>query len=393
VKSADFDNFVSGAESRPACAVLLSLQIRIIILAIAAFSFLFTASAQSPPSVSDMLAQSSSLGPGWDRKIYLLFDSVAVPSEIVQTIKAPPESALNDWRRGVQDPNGRISGWVLAHYNLISSANSPKYEVHLERYRSHDALLADFEKLLESAVAQPGSMPLTHIGDADALVASPQGTGAKVWFRRGNYRVWISQIGAPNSQQLAPSLQLLAQAIDQRIASVNLHLRAVVEGADLMKKALDETVKSPNSSATMPQYVVKVGGAFIPISKTSSSNSVSFAFDHWSKQGSDAESLAVFRLTNSGPGSILLWNVRVQNSTTDVAITPSGWEAVQDDYPSATTAVCEPRSSIEFWVSKPIMIPWRVCVIFSRELSESDRPKDSQRAWGGNFEAIGRPVD
>lgn len=368
------------------------MQIRLFILAIATFAFLFTASAQSQPSVSEMLAETSSLGPGWDRKIYLLFDSVASPSEIIATIKTPPESALKDWRRGVQDPNGKISGWVLAHYNLLSSSNSPKYEVHLERYRSHDALLADFEKLLETAVAQPGSMPLSSIGDTGALVADPHGAGAKVWFRRGDYHVRISPIGASKGREMAPSLQLLAQAIDQRIASVTLHILAVAEGAALIKNTLEEAVKSPNPGPTTPQYVVKVGGAFIPLSKATPSNPVSFALDHWAKQGTDAESLAVFRLTNSSPGSILLWNVRVQNSTTDVAVTPSGWETIQDDYPSATTAVCEAGSSIEFWVNKPIMTPWRVCLIYSPELTESDRPKDSQRTWAGNYEVISQPV-
>ncbi len=380
------------AENLPGNASPLFVPMRLFILAITAVAFLFTPTAQCQPSVSEMLADTSSLGTGWDRKIYLQFDSDASPAEVIETIKAPPESALKEWRRDMRDPNGKISGWVLAHYNIVSSTNHPKYEVHLERYRSHDALLADFEKILEIAAAQPGSIPLTHIGDAAALVADPQGNGAKVWFRRGDFRVWISPIGAHRSWDQDASLHLLAQAMDQHIAALMLHARAAADGAALIKNTLEAAIRSPNPDAVKPQSVVKIGDAFFPISKSSSPEPVAIAFDHWGRQSSHTDALAVFRLTNSDSRSILLWNVRVQDPTTAPTISPSGWETIQDDYPSATSAVCEPGSSIEFWVTKPVMTPWRVCILYSRELSESDRPKDSQRSWGGNYEVIGQPV-
>ncbi len=340
-----------------------------------------------------MLPEALSLGPGWERKNYLLFDAIALPSEVIQTTAAPPQSALENWRHGVQDPEGKISGWVLAHFHPTSDTNGLQYEVHLERYRSHDALRTDFDKLLESAVAQPTSKPLKTIGDMALLVANPSGAASKVWFRRGNFRAWISPIGVSRNWDQDASLRLLAQVIDQHIAGITMHMRGAEDGATLLRHAMEEAIKSPNPVAVAPQQVVKFGDAIIPINKPPGSNSVSFAFEHWGKKGPDGTAPAVFRLINSDSCSILLWNVRVQNPANDAAVKPSIWNTVQDDYPSATSAVCEPGSSIEFWVSKPLLIPWRVCILYSRELSETDRPKDSQRSWAGNYEVIGRPID
>ncbi|HZQ47533.1 MAG TPA: hypothetical protein VFC07_11005 [Verrucomicrobiae bacterium] len=368
------------------------MPIRIIALATVALGFIFSATAQQQPSVSEMLAGSNSLGTGWEQKIYLLFDSAAAPAEIIQTAGNPPQSALKNWRRGVQDANGKISGWVLAHYSTASGTNGPKYEVHLERFRSHDALLSDFEKLLETAEATPGSCPLKQIGDAAFVSSDAQGTGVKVWFRRGNFRVWISPVGAPRQWNEDTSLHLLAQAIDQRIVIISLGMRGVADGAALLKHALEEQVNSPHPGAIISQQLIKAGGAFVPISKASSSNTVSFVFDHWKNDGTNGDALAIFRLTNSDSCSIVLWNVLVQNPGTRYFLDPSGWETIQDGYPSATSAVCETGSSIEFSVGKPIMTPWRACILYSRELSDSDRPKDSQRTWGGNYEVIGQPV-
>jgi hypothetical protein len=391
VNSARVSVFKKRAGGWPRCACPQAIQIGIIILATTASTFLLAADAPQQPSISEVLPVALSLGPGWERKNYLLFDSVALPSEIIQTASTPPQSALENWRHGVQAPDGTISGWVLAHYHPTSDTNGLKYEVHLERYRSHDALQTDFDRLLETAVTQPASKPLKTIGDVALLVANSNGAATKVWFRRGDFRAWISPIGVSHNWDQDASLRLLAQVIDQRIAGMTMNMRGVEDGAVLLKHAMEDAIRSSNPSAVTPQQVVKVGGAFIPISKPPSSNSVSFAFEHWGRKGPDGTAPAVFRLTNSDFCSILLWNVRVQNPANVATAKSSSWSTVQDDYPSATSAVCEAGSTIEFWVSKPLLIPWRVCILYSRELSESDRPKDSQRSWGGNYEVIGQP--
>lgn len=286
MNSARLDIFKKRAGNQPKYSRPRALFIGIIVLAATATSSLslFAADTQPPPSVSEILPEAKSLGPGWERKNYLVFDSVADPAELVQTAAAPPKSALETWRHGVQDPDGTISGWILAHYHFTSDTNAPKYEVHLERFREHDALQADFEKLLETAGPQSPNKPLKNIGDAAFLVANSNGATAKVWFRRGDFRAWISPIGPSRNWDQDASLRLLAQVIDQRIAIMTRNMRSAEEGAILLKHAMEDAIRSPNPAAVMPQQVVKVGDAFFPIRKPSASNPVSFAFEHWGRK-------------------------------------------------------------------------------------------------------------
>jgi hypothetical protein len=100
----------------------------------------------------------------------------------------------------------------------------------------------------------------------------------------------------------------------------------------------------------------------------------------WSDDG------AVFRLINGEPHAILLWNVRVQVRSTDRGTDGFGWDTVDDDYPMGTvrynSAHYPPGSTGEFRVHQPGKTPWRVCVLYSTDWT------DSAKGYSGNYEVI-----
>ncbi len=100
---------------------------------------------------------------------------------------------------------------------------------------------------------------------------------------------------------------------------------------------------------------------------------------------------AVFRVTNPGGPSVLVWNVRQQVRLPGSAQTPRAWETQRSDYPGRgwQDAVLPPGGSAEFPLPASFDGDWRVCLLYSREMPGSEAPN---RRFDGTYEAIGPSV-
>lgn len=98
-----------------------------------------------------------------------------------------------------------------------------------------------------------------------------------------------------------------------------------------------------------------------------------------------------FTVTNAEPAEILLWNVRVQvkspaeNPGTD----GFGWDTIDDDYPTSKEAAVKSGHPTELTVRAPNAALWRVCLLYSKEDTNSPPGK----TYSGNYEIISEPID
>jgi hypothetical protein len=146
----------------------------------------------------------------------------------------------------------------------------------------------------------------------------------------------------------------------------------------------EAALPSPDASTNMIPYVVRAWGPNNLARLTNAPKSNRVAISLATGGGSDAA--PIFRLTNREPHAILLTNVRVQTRSTGRGTDGFGWDTVYDDYPMGTprfnTSVCPPNSPGEVAVAHPGKAPWRVCIIYSIDWS------DSGNSYGGNYEVI-----
>lgn len=182
------------------------------------FSLCFCAAAQgqAPLAVLAALPTAEALGSGWSREISLLVDPASKPAELFGASARLSESFKKERRDAVQNPTNRISGWSHTHYTLQSTNTSRQYDVQVERYRSKDHLRSDFAHLLAFDSAEYRKAPVDGLGDAAVFYGDIKG-GATVWFRRADFKVWISTMGAVTNWAQDRHLQHLAKMLDQRI--------------------------------------------------------------------------------------------------------------------------------------------------------------------------------
>lgn len=142
------------------------------------------------------------------------------------------------------------------------------------------------------------------------------------------------------------------------------------------------------SRGTAPQnYQVRAGGAsnFVGLTNAAASNRVAIRFSRVTDEG------AIFRLTNRELHTVLLWNVRVQTKSKGGGTDGFGWDTVQDDYPVLTakynSATVLSGDVSEVRVQSPEKSPWRVCVLYSIDWT------DSGKICSGNYEAISEELN
>ena len=166
--------------------------------------------------VLEALPTAESLGAGWSREISLLFDPASKPAELFGASSQLSESFKKERLAAVQNPTNRISGWSHTHFTLHSTNTSRQYEVQVERYRSKDHLRADFDHLLALDQAEYQKVPVEGVGEAAVFFCRVNG-GSTVWFRRADFRVWISPMGTITNWEQDVHLQKLVKMLDQRI--------------------------------------------------------------------------------------------------------------------------------------------------------------------------------
>jgi hypothetical protein len=184
----------------------------------------------------------------------------------------------------------------------------------------------------------------------------------------------------------------LAQYLPDRSNAWALHLTARGRVTAIgMAKTLAASPQA--ASQNHPRYIVNAGGPrnFVGISEEGSeSNQVRVALKSWRREVPSGGRIAVFGLTNAGSQAILLWNVRVQVPSTGGGTDGYGWDTIHDDYPAGSREIFPPGTSGEFVVEPPRETTWRVCILYSKEESEADRPTGGRRRYFGNHEVITR---
>lgn len=143
--------------------------------------------------------------------------------------------------------------------------------------------------------------------------------------------------------------------------------------------------KARNSSAGASKdfkpYHLRAGGphSVTLITNAPESNPVSISLV------SGTDDTPEFRLTNGERHAILLWNVRVQVRSKGPGTDGFGWDTVSDDYPDGQAKFLAGASGT-FRVQHPHETPWRVCVIYSTDWT------DSGNSASGNYEVISQPL-
>ncbi|MBL9171796.1 MAG: hypothetical protein JNN07_28965 [Verrucomicrobiales bacterium] len=130
---------------------------------------------------------------------------------------------------------------------------------------------------------------------------------------------------------------------------------------------------------TAGTYHVRAGGAhnYVALTNAPASNRVAISFGY---QRASADP-AVFRIANREAHKVLVWNVRVQVKSRAGGTDGQGWDTVYDDYPVGI-ARYETGQKGELSVSHPGTTPWRVCVLYSIDWT------DSGKTFSGNYEVI-----
>ena len=134
-------------------------------------------------------------------------------------------------------------------------------------------------------------------------------------------------------------------------------------------------------------YVVHTASGLTAITNAPLSNSVQISLAP--RNHRHPSDVGVFRITNAENCSILIWNVRVQVPSAGRGTDGLGWDTVQDDYPTGTSHF-ESHQADEIYVRRPDHAPWRVCILYSKEVPAGDRPNGSGRSWVGDYEVISK---
>ena len=104
-----------------------------------------------------------------------------------------------------------------------------------------------------------------------------------------------------------------------------------------------------------------------------------------------ADGVALFRLTNQEPTTILIWNVRTQVRSTNSLAKEVSWVTKHDDYPSIRPdAKMAPGAVATLSVPYARPMPWRLCLIYSKEQQHRN---STNRSIFGDYEVISGEID
>jgi hypothetical protein len=111
-------------------------------------------------------------------------------------------------------------------------------------------------------------------------------------------------------------------------------------------------------------------------------------FVRWDQDAGHDREVAIFRLTNPGPRSVLVWNERVQVRT-EGAQSADEWKTVHSDYPTFDLpGAFKAGQTFEFKWRAPAQGPWRVCLLYSKDTATPLLPEGTER-FEDNYEVIG----
>jgi hypothetical protein len=145
---------------------------------------------------------------------------------------------------------------------------------------------------------------------------------------------------------------------------------------------------APNDSTTYP-YDLWIGRAVNHVDREVDASRIRIEFIRWSDGANGRD--ALFRATNPGKRPVLVWNVRQQVCETHSEGAMRSWETRESDYPGRgwERATIPAGGSVKFPMLSPTEDVWRVCLLYSREVLDSQEPN---RPFGGTYESIGPSV-
>lgn len=132
-------------------------------------------------------------------------------------------------------------------------------------------------------------------------------------------------------------------------------------------------------------YTLNEGNSYTPITQESSADRLQVNFQGW-KPGQDATREAWFQTMNPGKQAVLIWKVRTQQWSTNVASVR--WETLHSDYPNGSwdRTVIPAGGLARFSVAMDRDDKWRVTLLYSRERIDS---ANTNRQFFGNYEVMG----
>jgi hypothetical protein len=150
------------------------------------------------------------------------------------------------------------------------------------------------------------------------------------------------------------------------------------------------TTARDDATNRQPHVLNLGGGSNLSIYHAPNSTPVHIAFARW-EEDDDGSTNAVFRVANSDPCAILLWNIRVEVWSEGSKNDAPGWKTLWSDYPNGPSHY-NAGAVAEFEVERPTSARWRAAIIYSKEQVDMKPPKGMDKAFADDFEVIGEEI-
>jgi hypothetical protein len=313
------------------------------------------------------------LGPGWTREEAAIFDAHddmvnrrpeggAIPSQFDKAKSGEPAN----FGAAVHDSMRNISGGARVHYRFQSAEGTNRYEVQLQRYRSKEQLVQDFDKVW---ALDSGRYERKRIGQIPALAIELEDrvTGScAIWVRAAQFKATIAGAGGSWEEDGA--------------------LRGLVEG--LVRRM--HSAKPTDQEADRISHIIMVSAQqAASIRRELESEQLRLDFVRWDQDSVRDREVAVLRLTNPGRRSVLIWNERVQVRAQEEAKSADEWTTVHSDYPTFDLpGALKGGQSLEFRWCATEHRPWRLCLLYSKDTATALSPDGTER-FEDNYEVIG----
>jgi hypothetical protein len=295
----------------------------------------------------------------------------------------------------------------LLHPGRITSIENVVY--HALRESTYPHILFRFDELVLKTLPESKDAPYFFDSRCELAVAGvtnqismPIGVlpvGGKQLKITGSTSIKMTDWGIKPPEARASANSVIRTADEVKV-SFEWFVGPKAAAVRTVEMKLDVVQVAKNSQP----YVLKTMGGVVTITNPPSSNPVHISFARW-ESDSDRGNVAVYRLTNAESHTIMVWDARVQVrkgnfstnllglqtvpdnylklNPTDPAPEHSGWETVQEDWPPNERRInYVPAASDEFWVKRPSKTPWRVCILYSKDWT------DSGNTYSGNYEVI-----
>lgn len=191
----------------------------------------------------------------------------------------------------------------------------------------------------------------------------------------------------------APAARLLLVICLGMLSACSREARPGTEHANQGAATRASTTRDRGASADSSAYPYDlwIGASVNHVEQEAEAGRLRVELVRWSASPYTLTPDAVFRVTNPGNRPVLVWNVRQQVSVPRSDWAARVWETQQSDYPGRgwEHVVIPTGGSVQFPMLSPTEGDWRVCLLYSREMPDSQAPN---RRFDGTYESISPSV-